>query len=159
MWNREGGSHGPPIDHVKHIEAGHRPVAEPVTPAHGTKQRSLLIPGDSGRRDPGVQILFEGTMPGHLMALAAFFMQAEPRPLAMLEVVADLHRDRSADPGEAVDHRSDPRHSVSDRELKLDWDFVDVGPFRQVHGPVLEHNASGFVHDEAKACFRGSASF
>jgi hypothetical protein len=27
----------------------------------------------------------------------------------MLEVIADLHRDRGAEPGEAVDHRPDQR--------------------------------------------------
>jgi hypothetical protein len=43
--------------------------------------------------------------------------------------------------------------SVSDRKLKLEWDFVDVAPFRQIHRSVLKHNASVIVHDQAK---RGS---
>ncbi len=34
-------------------------------------------------------------------------MQAEPPPFAVLEVVADFHGDRGADPGEAVDHGPD----------------------------------------------------
>ena len=53
----------------------------------------------------------------------------------------------------------DARDSESDRELKLDSDFVDVGPLRQLDRPVLEHNASGFVHDKAEAYFRGVAGF
>jgi hypothetical protein len=43
-------------------------------------------------------------MARHLVALAAFFMQAEPPAFAMLEVVADLHYYRGTDPGEAIDH-------------------------------------------------------
>jgi hypothetical protein len=38
-------------------------------------------------------------MAGHLVTLAAFFIQSEPPAFTVLEVVADLHRDRSADPG------------------------------------------------------------
>ena len=46
---------------------------------------------------------------GHLVALAAFFMQSEPPTFPMLEVVTDLHGYRSADSGEAVHHSADQR--------------------------------------------------
>jgi hypothetical protein len=36
-------------------------------------------------------------------------MQTEPPALAVLEVVANLYRDRSADAGEAVNHGPDQR--------------------------------------------------
>jgi hypothetical protein len=49
----------------------------------------------------------ETRMAGHLVALAASFMQSKPPAFAMLEVIADLHGDRGTDAGEAVDHHPD----------------------------------------------------
>jgi len=46
-------------------------------------------------------------MAGHFVPLAALFMQSEPPAFAMLEIVAGLHGDRSANPGKAVDHGAD----------------------------------------------------
>ena len=43
------------------------------------------------------------------MALAAFLVQPQPEPLAVLEEVATVHRHRRADPREAVDHQPDQR--------------------------------------------------
>jgi len=46
---------------------------------------------------------------GHLVALAALLVQPKPQSLAMLEVVADLHRYGRSDPREAIDHGADQR--------------------------------------------------
>ena len=58
---------------------------------------------------PGVQVLFETRMAGHLVTLATFFMQSQPPTLPVLEVVANLHGDRGADPSKAVNHGPDQR--------------------------------------------------
>jgi hypothetical protein len=39
------------------------------------------------------------------------------------------------------------RSPASDRELKLDWDFRDIGPFREIQRPVLKHDASMIVYE------------
>ena len=88
------------LNHVQHVESEYRSVAELLASAHGAEEWSLLVTGDCGRRHPGVQILLESRMAAHLVALAAFFMQAEPPAIPMLEVVSDLHRDSSAHQGE-----------------------------------------------------------
>jgi hypothetical protein len=49
--------------------------------------------------------------------------------------------------------------SRSDGKFKLGWDFVDVGPFRQIHKPVLKHDASIVVHDQTNRGLRGIISF
>jgi hypothetical protein len=48
-------------------------------------------------------------MTGNLVTFAAFLMQPQPQLFAMLKQVAALHRDRRADPREAIDHHSDQR--------------------------------------------------
>jgi hypothetical protein len=48
-------------------------------------------------------------MAGHLVPLTTFLVQAQPPALAVLEEVADLHRYRRADTGEAEDHHPDQR--------------------------------------------------
>jgi len=75
----QGGGLGPPLDHMQHIKAGHRPLAEPIALAHAAEERSFLVAGDSGRRDPVVQVPLETRMAGHLvaLALAAFLVQPE----------------------------------------------------------------------------------
>jgi hypothetical protein len=105
----EGGSLGTALDHMQHIESGHHSVAEKIALAHGAEQWPLFVTGDSGRCNPGVQVLFEGRMTGHFMALTAFFMQSQPPAFTMLKIVADLHADGGTDPGEAVDHCANQR--------------------------------------------------
>ena len=56
-------------------------------------------------------------MARHLVAFAAFFMQAEPPAFAMLELVSDLHCDRGADPSEAVNH--DPNQCAIPQPIKV----------------------------------------
>lgn len=46
-------------------------------------------------------------MTGHDVLLAAFFVQADPHPPPLGEVVVDPHGQRRADAGEGVDHEAD----------------------------------------------------
>jgi hypothetical protein len=52
---------------------------------------SLHVAATSSRTDPGVELLLEARMTGHVVALTAFFMPAEPPAFAMLEVIDNLH--------------------------------------------------------------------
>ena len=48
-------------------------------------------------------------MAGHLVPLAAFLAQALPQPAILHKHVLGPHRQRRADPREAVDHQPDQR--------------------------------------------------
>src|SRR5713101_1759762 len=74
----QGGGVRPPLDHVQHVESGHRLLAEPVALADAAKQRPLLVATDHGCREPGVQIFREGWMAGNFVSLAAFLVQPKP---------------------------------------------------------------------------------
>ncbi len=58
------------------------------------------------------------------MSLAAFFVQANPPALARGELVLDPHRDRRADPGEAVGHQPDQR-SIAQAYERRDIDAIE----------------------------------
>ena len=51
------------------------------------------------------------------------------------------------------------RNPPSEGKLKSSGGFVDVRPFRKVLRPVLEHNASVVIHDQADSCFQDVVSF
>jgi hypothetical protein len=55
---------------------------------------------------------------------AAFFMQSEPPAFAMLEVVADLHRNCGTEAREVVDHGPDQRSVAQGPRYRSRW--VDV---------------------------------
>jgi hypothetical protein len=49
--------------------------------------------------------------------------------------------------------------SLSDSEFKLHWNFVHIGPFRQIDRPVLKHDAPVVIHDKANGGFCDVTSF
>ena len=49
--------------------------------------------------------------------------------------------------------------SLSDCEFKIHRNFVHVGPFRQVQGLVLKHDAPVVIHNEANGGFARITSF
>lgn len=46
---------------------------------------------------------------GHIVALASFFVQADPKPPVLRVNVLNLHPERSADASEAEHHEADQR--------------------------------------------------
>src|SRR5208282_1213686 len=56
-----------------------------------------------------VQYLLEQVMHGHLVLLAAFFMQSQPPACAVVIVIIDFEFQDCAHSGEAVEHRGDER--------------------------------------------------
>jgi hypothetical protein len=57
--------------------------------------------------DIGVKVSLEVVVAGHLVALAAFLVQANPKPAALHIDVLDLHRERRAEAREGIDHEAD----------------------------------------------------
>src|SRR5260370_19981835 len=68
----QGGGLGPALDHVQHIESRHGLFAKPLALAHTTEQWPFLIAGNSGRRNPGLQVLFKLRMAGTSWRLPPF---------------------------------------------------------------------------------------
>jgi hypothetical protein len=57
----------------------------------------------------GCRVVFQLGMAWHFVAFAAFLVQPQLEPLAMLKEVAALHRHHRANPREAINHHSDQR--------------------------------------------------
>ena len=87
-------------------------------PPDRAEQRPSRIIPEPGRFDIGLQIVFQRVVAGHFMLLAAFFVQAHPEPPVLDVDIANLHRERRADPGKAEGHQTDqgavaqPGHAV-----------------------------------------------
>ena len=86
-------------------------VSVPVRPA-AERKRGLAPVADASRLDIGVEIGFQIVMRRHLMALAAFLMQADAPALALGVVVLDAHGDDGADAGKGERHH---RNQLSSR--------------------------------------------
>jgi hypothetical protein len=95
----QAGGFSPALDHVQHIEPGYCPFAEPVALAHVAKERPLPVAAYPSRADPGVEVFVQTRVAGHFGRLPPFSCKSQPPALAVLEVVANLHGDRGADPG------------------------------------------------------------
>ena len=75
------------------------------------KQRKFRVsvePQASGM-EVGINVSFSIMVRRNLVSLAAFFVEAYPPALALLEVVFDLHTDDRTDTRERVNHRANER--------------------------------------------------
>ncbi|MGO9233319.1 MAG: hypothetical protein ACLP4V_04250 [Methylocella sp.] len=70
----------------------------------GAEEGGLAPVADASRLDISVEIGFQIVMRRHLMALAAFLMQADAPALALGVVVLDAHGDDGADAGKGERH-------------------------------------------------------
>jgi hypothetical protein len=66
-----------------------------------------------------VQTLIKTMMTGHVLFLAAFLMQTHPTPASLDKIVANLHLNDGADPGEAEDHHPDERAVTQAEQIRL----------------------------------------
>ena len=99
---------GAPLDHAPGIDAVHGGVGEDTGAAdRGAKQGALVLAREAGGADVFVEEGFELVVGRHFVALAAFFVEADPPALAIGEVVLDLHGDDGTDAGERVGHHPD----------------------------------------------------
>jgi hypothetical protein len=94
----EAGLDGAPLDHGEHfpwLQAGDR-SADAGCRRCG-RGGLLVLAGEAGRVDIGVDKLLGLMMRRHLMMLAALFMEAELGALADLIIVLDIHTADRAD--------------------------------------------------------------
>src|SRR5229473_6140214 len=94
----QGGGLGSALDHMEYVESGHGFFAEPLALTHAAEQGALLVTGNTRRLDPGCQVSLQLGMAGHFVTLAAFLVQPQPQPLAVLKEVATFHRYCRTDP-------------------------------------------------------------
>jgi hypothetical protein len=73
------------------------------------KQRPLGIGGNAGAVDIGMKERFGVVVAGHVMQLAAFFMQPHPEAAVLHEDILHGHADDGPDAREAVEHEGDQR--------------------------------------------------
>ena len=97
--------------------------------AGGTEEIAVNVIGDAGRFDIIVQTLIETMMTGNIVLLAAFLMQAHPTAAALHEIVANLHLNDGADPGEAVDHDRDQSAVAQPEKIRLIGRLSIIGWF------------------------------
>ena len=99
---------GAALDHAPGVDAVHRVLGQRAGASHGgAEQGSLAGVADFGRLDVRVEIGFESVMRRHLVALAAFFVQAHPPALALRKIILDAHRNDSTDAGKRKRHHRD----------------------------------------------------
>ena len=58
-------------------------------------------------------------MTGNVVLLAAFLMQAHPTAAPLDKIVANLHLNDGADPGEAEDHHRDQSAVTQPKQIRL----------------------------------------
>jgi len=97
----------PALDHAVNVRLRQCPISEPSgAPIGRAEQEAFGFPRDAGRMDIGIEPFLQRVVGGHLVFLAALFMQAHPPALADRVIVLHLHLERRADAGEGVEQRS-----------------------------------------------------
>jgi hypothetical protein len=72
--------------------------------AGAPEEIAVHVIGDAGGFDIIMQTLIETMMTGNVALLTAFFVLTHPAAAPLNKIVANLHLNNGADPGEAVDH-------------------------------------------------------
>ena len=99
-----------PADHLIGIDTMHRVFRQPAGLAGGrAEEGGLAGVADAGGGEIFIEELFELVMRRHIVALAAFLVQAQPPALAGGVIVLDLHGDDGTDAREGIGHHADER--------------------------------------------------
>ena len=107
----EAGILGAAADHAVDICLVHGPIRKVCAPTRRAEEVALLVGGDAGPFEIGFEVILKIMMTGHLMVLAAFFVQARPGAAALHLDIPDTHTDHGPDAGKGVDHDPDERPS------------------------------------------------
>ena len=112
------------------------------------EEGAFAVLADPGRGEILVDKGFELVVRRHLVALAAFLVQAHPPALALGVIVLDLHRDDGADAGEGVGHDADQRAiAQTDEGRGVDAVKQTAGfLFGQHRGLAAAHDVLGPAH-------------
>ena len=104
------GRQRPPANHPPHIGLQHGPVGQlAAAPLARAEQWPLAVLANAGSGDIFLQIAVQIVMGGHLVFLAAFFVEPDPAAPALNKEILDPHTDHRAHAGEGVDHQADQR--------------------------------------------------
>jgi hypothetical protein len=82
--------------------------------------------GDAGGFDVVVQILIEIVVTGNIVFLAALFVQPDPVPAALHEIIANLHLKDGTHTSEGVDHNGDQSAIAQAKQIGLAWSLLVI---------------------------------
>ena len=123
----DAGRRGAPSDHGVGVRLGQGGRRQRVRPSPDRpEQRPFGSLGEPAAVDIVVQVGLEVVVAGHLVALAALLVQANPQAPVLDVGVLDLHRERRADPRERIDHEADQR-AVAQADRRRHVDRVEQG--------------------------------
>lgn len=140
---------GASLQHIPSVGLGHAVLGELTRlAASRPEQGSALDVGETRCREVRVHVLLKHVVNGDLFALAAFLPQSHRPLLALRVVVADVHGECSADPGEGIRHQAD-KCTVAQADETIGRDAVDelrdlLG--RQVGSLALGNGELGAAH-------------
>ena len=108
----DAGALGPAAHHGMGLTRRDSTAGQPLMATAGPggdrgKQRGFRLMAEPARIEIGVQIGLEIVVAGHLMTLAALFVEPHPEAALVDEDAFDPHAGRGADPGEGIDHEGD----------------------------------------------------
>jgi hypothetical protein len=106
-----------PFNHPEHIDPAHPAFADAALFRHAAPERRVFVPPKPTGRNIGVEIFLRLVVDRNLMMFSAFFVQAQPSPLASLVIIIDVHPDNGRHAPEAVDHHADQRAVPQSRQF------------------------------------------
>ena len=108
-WRHDAGGKSPPAHHAPGVRLSHRRIGQQDTlmAAAGAEHPALLVLGDAGRGNVGMQVLGKAVMARHRVLLAAFLMQADQPTRALGLQILHPHLERRADARKAIGEGGD----------------------------------------------------
>ena len=154
----------PALHHPEHVRARHRIRRDLPPLVHAPEERRLLFVPDAGRIEIRIEIRFGIVVAGDFVPLAAFFMQPNPPPLAVLVIVFDVHIDHRRDAREGVAHEPDDR-AIAEADDGIRLDRIEERPrlvgfedrrLAALHDVLRPADGGRRVHRERSARSRGN---
>ena len=97
-----------PLDHAVGVDPVHRFLGQRIRfPVRAAEEGRPDIAADAGGSNVFIQKLFQLVVRRHFVALAAFFVKAQPPAFTFRIVVLDPHGDDGADAREGIGHDAD----------------------------------------------------
>jgi len=97
--------------------------------ASAAEEITVNVAANASRFDIVVQILIKTMVTGDVVLLAAFFVQTHPPAAPLDKIVANLHLNDGADPGETVDHDADQGAVAQAEEIRPAGRLRIIGGF------------------------------
>jgi len=120
--------------------------------AGAPEEIAVDVIGDAGRFDIIVETLIKTMVAGNVVFPAAFFVQPDPTAAALDKIVANLHLNDGADPGEAVDHHCDQSAVPQAEKIRLVGRLWILGSFLS-SGNALEQRMGLLRRQDRRLAF------